>query len=408
MNEKIKQLNVEIKPIENADGSKSFYTVFTSIVNQGKTLEKDILSYPNYKQKIAELIRNGTITTDRDGEIIHPNSVKGLETSITSYRHNKCDGMPVDTGGTILRDSIVIDNNKVSGMINIKATDELYFCDRNSIKKQSNGKALDSLNAGQIKSVSMGFRYDPKDVEEIKVDGRSYYLYKNIMVHEVSLLDTVSSNLSSVIITKNMNKKIKCLCGAEANLFAVNTKTGQAVKLISQVDDTEAWKATTFEGEETTITGDEYEVLNNDRLKMFTSLETTKTPDTESDTAPTTDTESTDPTVTELQEQIKSLKVELEKACACNDTKKKIESEKSTDDESPVPPIQVSEDIMNAVLSLTDTVKELKEVKSTLSDESMKSIEEMIKNLKVKETIEANKFVKELTKPNIIINNLLN
>jgi hypothetical protein len=404
MNEKIKQLNVEIKPIENADGSKSFYTVFTSIVNEGKTLDKDILSYPNYKLKIAELIRNGTITTDRDGEIIHPNSVKGLETSITSYRHNKCDGMPVDTGGTILRDSIVIDNNKVSGMINIKATDELFFCDRNSIKKQSNGKALDLLNQGKIKSVSMGFRYDTKDVEEIKVDGRSYYLYKNIMVHEVSLLDTVSSNLSSVIITKNMNEKIKCLCGAEANLFAVNTKTGQAVKLISQVDDTESWKATTFEGEETTITGDDYEVLNNDRLKMFTSLETTKTPETE----PQTDPESTDSTVTELQEQIKSLKVELEKACSCNDTKKKVEGEKSTDDETPVPPIQVSEDIMNAVLSLNDTVKELKEVKSTLSDESMKSIEEMIKNLKVKEAIEANKFVKELTKPNIIINNLLN
>lgn len=218
----------------------------------------------NYEIQIRSPIVEGdgstifdvTLTTDepdRDGEIVNPLGVKGLETAVVAYNHKKCDGIPVSTGAEILPDSVVQTEKELRVQVRVKPSDEMFFCDTAG-RKQSNGKLLTAIQNRQIKNVSIGFNFSPSDVTEKTINGKTYTYYKTVILSELSLLDVISSNINS-IIHKTMNtveqKKEKCLsCVIEAGVGSVVVnKEGNYLK-VTQISDEGVVKAKDFEGNE--------------------------------------------------------------------------------------------------------------------------------------------------------------
>jgi hypothetical protein len=416
------------KPIENDDGSWSFFVIGSQITKGDQKIPQKIAEViknsddnKEIKNAIIYLLKNKIIVSDRDLDIINPLGIRGLETSVVSYRHNTCGGLPVDTGAEIVQESIKIMPEKSSFFVKVKPEDELYFCTKGSLKKQSNGKLLDQIQQNKIKSVSLGFRYSNSDMIEIKLEGKTYYYHHIIYVGEVSVLDTIPSNLKSFIKTKNIMKKTKCLCGAKEGDYAVNLMTGEAVKLISQNLETETWKAQNFAGEEMEITGEEFEVLNSERLDILknkpTDAETeteTETDDKTTDSSPELESisEKTINPISEDENIDGEVKTDVEteekeKACSCMNklTTEEKEKELETNDDA-VTLTQIFEsqkdlvDLLNELLKRVETIEtNINQTKSVdeVLQESTKNIQSIIADTLAETSV--SKFKSQQTEP---------
>ena len=208
-----------------------------------------------------------TLTTsqpDRDGDIVNPLGVKGIETAVIAYNHKRCDGLPVSTGAKILKDTIIQNESELRVQIQVKPTDEMFFCDYNGTKR-SNGKLLDAIKKDQVRAVSMGFSYNTETVQSKTIKGINYNYYPEVLLSEASLLDVTSSNLHT-IIHKSMNPKktleqklkcLTCLVSAGIGKYAINPDNN-VVKVTDIDESTMTIKGTDFEGNETVL-DDSYE-----------------------------------------------------------------------------------------------------------------------------------------------------
>lgn len=191
----------------------------------------------------GSMVFDVTLTTnlpDRDGEIVNPMGVTGLETAVIAYNHQRCQGIPVSTGAKILLDTVIQTAEELRVQILVKTTDEMFFCDIDGVKR-SNGKLLEAINNDQVKNTSIGFRFNPKDVKKIVQNGKTYTYYDQVILNEFSLLDVLSSNPKSIIhkSMKSEQEKQKCLdCLRKAGVgsFAINPD-GLVVKVVEVTDE---------------------------------------------------------------------------------------------------------------------------------------------------------------------------
>jgi hypothetical protein len=220
-----------------------------------------------------------TLTTsevDRDNDIVNPLGVQGLDTAIVAYNHQKCYGIPVSTGAEILFDTVIQNEKELRVQIKIKATDEMFFCDLQGQKK-TNGNLLEAVKKNQVNNVSVGFT--PISEPTIKyINGKKIRYFDEIMIHEVSLLDVLSSNLSTKIHKfMEINKCVECVKKSGVGTLVYKKNDVYKVSLIS---DTEV-KAVGFDGNET-IVDDSFEVLSlQEHVKMCACQKEKETKDAE-------------------------------------------------------------------------------------------------------------------------------
>jgi hypothetical protein len=287
----------------------------------------------------GSMVFDVTLTTnqpDRDGDIINPLGVTGIETAVIAYNHQKCNGIPVSTGASIVKDSIVQNLNELRMQIKVDKTNEMFFCDLQGIKR-SNGKLLDAIMNNQANNISMGFRFNPSTVQIKYVNSVKYSYYPEIILDEFSILDVLSSNPNSVIhktpnimpdeLTKQ--KCLDCLRNAGTQTFAINP-SGLVAK-ITEITDTEI-KGKDFDGNEI-IFDDSFEPVEYAEIEAEaqTSMELAKEP-------------------TDIQKQVEELTkqladLETQKACGCQLNKKE---EKAGENILPVPTGQPMPEIVDS------------------------------------------------------------
>ncbi len=336
----------------------------------------------NYRNQIRDPVYNQdgsmvfdcTLTTnepDRDGDIVNPAGVKGLETAVVAYNHQKCNGIPVSTGAKILQNTVIQNDKELRVQILVKQTDEMFYCDRSGSKK-SNGKLLDAVKNDQVNNISIGFRYDTEDTETIYKNGKKYTLYKTVILNEFSLLDVVSSNINS-IIHKTMKTKLekqKCIsCLVEAGIGSYVVNMDGLVAKITEINGEEV-KAKDFDGNEL-ILDDMYEPVQQMPHKT--------TPPAQTD--------------------------ETQKACSCQQS---IKPEAQTKEPEPMPlvdPEEVQEtakldmllenqaSIINTLADITSKIEAMAKLETAKPVDTAKIVDELAKQLQSKEQQFLDKFV---------------
>lgn len=279
----------------------------------------------------GNMIFDVTLTTnlpDRDGDIVNPLGVTGLETAVIAYNHQRCYGIPVTTGAKILLDTVIQTAEELRVQILVKTTDEMFFCDVNGVKR-SNGKLLEAINSDQVKNTSIGFRFNPNDVKKIFQNGKTYTYYDQVILNEFSLLDVLSSNPKSIIhkSMKSEQEKQKCLdCLRKAGIgsFAINPD-GLVVKVTEVTDEK--------------VTGQDFDGNQIELNDSFESVQYEQ-PEMESEVEP---------------------EVEAEKACGCSKKpelpKAETKAEGDIDPNAKVEPEDVKEDLQ--MQTLIETVNQL-------------------------------------------------
>lgn len=283
-----------------------------------------------------------TVTTnepDRDGDIVNPLGVKGLETLIIAYNHARCHNNPVSTGSEIVKGSIIQNENELRFVVRIKESDEMFLCDIQN-KKFSNGKLLEAVKNGHVYNTSLSFTYNPGDLKTKIIDGKSYRYFNQVIARELSLLDVLSSNPKTIIHkfmqntteTEEINKCVQCLVDAGVGSYAINP-SGNVVKVTDITDMTVT--ATDFDGNSITL-DDTYELV--EYLK-------------------------------EEEKMTEETQEEETKMCSCQKNKSQVEEKKAESSIpttlEPVETAEVAEDtriqtIFEMLTQLSTTIEELK------------------------------------------------
>ena len=210
----------------------------------------------------GSIIVDVTLTSnevDRDGELVRPMGVKGLDTAVICYNHKRCDGVPVSTGASFVKDSIIQNEQELRAQVLIKTTDQMYFCDITG-KKQSNGSLLEAIKNKEVINSSIGYRFSPADVSKEYINGQLITVYNTAILDELSLLDVISSNIKSKIHYKM--SKTKCLDCIRSNGGVgsyVVSGDGKTIAKVTEINDKEI-KAIDFDGKEI-ILDDSYEMV---------------------------------------------------------------------------------------------------------------------------------------------------
>ena len=197
---------------------------------------------------------------DKEDEIVDIKTFIIPDTVIVGYNHNRCNGAKVATGAKVLRETITRTENLLTSYVRVAKSDEMFFCDRGSSQKKTNGKVLEAIEKNHLAGTSLGFRIDRDNVEVVFLRKKRITVYYYCIAQELSLLDIAPMSYDTRIINKsiiNLNmpndEKQKCInCLREAGVGTVVVNPENKFAIITEITDTEI-KAKSFDGTEMTL-----------------------------------------------------------------------------------------------------------------------------------------------------------